>query len=162
MAAPLAPYTTVVAPDWIDCNGHMNLACHVLAFDRATDAALATLGLDAALRETHGNSVFVAETRVVYERELAVGAPLRIDTQILGHDDKRLLLFHTLHHATEGWLAACTEILLLHVNLGDRRVCAFPAAVAARLAAVAAAHAMLPQPAQAGRPVALRRRGPAS
>ncbi len=32
-------YETCVKPEWIDHNGHMNVAFFVLAFDEATDAA---------------------------------------------------------------------------------------------------------------------------
>ncbi|NJN47440.1 MAG: thioesterase-like protein, partial [Candidatus Competibacteraceae bacterium] len=36
MPKPLTLYQDVVPPEWIDYNGHMNVAYYVLAFDRAT------------------------------------------------------------------------------------------------------------------------------
>ena len=41
----------VVLPEWIDINGHMNVAYYVLAFDHATDAFFDYIGLDSAYRE---------------------------------------------------------------------------------------------------------------
>jgi acyl-CoA thioester hydrolase len=37
ITAPLSLHTGQVLPDWIDYNGHMNLAYYMLAFDHATD-----------------------------------------------------------------------------------------------------------------------------
>ena len=48
------PQTTLtVQPEWIDHNGHMNVAYYVLAFDVATDTVYETwgLGLDYPERE---------------------------------------------------------------------------------------------------------------
>ena len=56
--APLEIYRAVVEPDWIDYNGHMNVAYYVLVFDRATDAFLDYIGLDDALRAAAGSSTF--------------------------------------------------------------------------------------------------------
>lgn len=42
--APLRLYRDTVRPEWIDYNGHMNLAYYVVAFDLATDAFLDFLG----------------------------------------------------------------------------------------------------------------------
>jgi hypothetical protein len=43
--APLLPHNDTVRSEWIDFNGHMNVAYYVLAFDRATDRLLKHLGL---------------------------------------------------------------------------------------------------------------------
>ena len=41
---PLQIYRDKVRPEWIDYNGHMNVAYYVLAFDYATDAFFDHLG----------------------------------------------------------------------------------------------------------------------
>ena len=46
---PLQLHESVVQPEWIDYNGHMNVAFYVLAFDHATDAFLDHIGLDLSL-----------------------------------------------------------------------------------------------------------------
>ena len=43
--APLLLHSESVQPEWIDYNGHMNLAYYVLIFDHATDAFLDYIGM---------------------------------------------------------------------------------------------------------------------
>ena len=58
LATPLELYTDTVRPEWIDYNGHMNVAYFVLAFDYATDAFLEFLGMSAELRAERQVSTF--------------------------------------------------------------------------------------------------------
>ena len=149
--SPFDRYRGEVLPEWIDYNGHMNVAYYLLAFDHATDAFLDYLGLDAAHREACGGSTFAADIRLTYQREVAEGDRLRITSQLLGFDDKRLRFFNRMYHAEEGFLAATMESLSLYVDLNHRRVALMPERVRERLASVLAAHQALPLPAEAGR-----------
>ncbi|HRZ24495.1 MAG TPA: thioesterase family protein, partial [Candidatus Contendobacter sp.] len=79
--SPLCLYTSVALPEWIDYNGHMNVAYYVLAFDHATDAFTEYLGLGRDYQERQRCSTFVVETHVNYQRELVAGDPIRITTQ---------------------------------------------------------------------------------
>ena len=156
--APLDLQGEPVRPEWIDYNGHMNVAYYVLAFDHATDAFLDYLGLDEGHREENGGSTFAAESHVVYCREVAEGDPLRFTTQLIDFDGKRLRYFHRMYHETEGYLAATNELLSLYVDLERRRVAEMPEPILARLAAIREAQAGLPIPAEVGRGIALKRR----
>ena len=149
--APLDLYRAAVEPDWIDYNGHMNVAYYVLVFDRATDAFLDYLGLDEALREATGSSTFSVEAHITYQREVAQGDPLRFTTQLLGYDRKRIHYLHKMYHAEEGYLASTVEWMTLHVDLKIRKVAPLPPQVLARLAEIQAAHAGLEVPAEVGR-----------
>ncbi len=149
--APLELYRAVVEPDWIDYNGHMNVAYYVLVFDRATDSFLDYLGLDEALREASGSSTFSVEAHITYQREVAEGDPLRFTTQLLGYDRKRIHYLHKMYHANEGYLAATIEWMTLHVDLSIRKVAPLPPQVLARLAEVQRVHAGLETPAEVGR-----------
>lgn len=156
---PLALHRETVRPEWIDYNGHMNVAYYVLAFDHATDAFLDHVGLGLAYRQASNRSVFVLEAHVTYERELHEGDQLAVRTMVLGADDKRLHLFHEMVHGEAGWLAATNEMMILHVDLAARRSAPFPDEIAARLAGLAGEHADLPRPPQVGRAIGLHRRG---
>jgi acyl-CoA thioester hydrolase len=160
--APLALHREAVRAEWIDYNGHMNVAYYVLVFDHATDAFLDHLGLDGAYRAESGCSTFALESHLTYERELAEGDPLEITTQLLDFDERRIHFFHRMLHAGEGYLAATTELLSLHVDLGRRRAEPMSQSVLARLRVLGKAHARLPRPPQAGRAVGLRAGRPAS
>lgn len=156
--APLALFSEHVQPDWIDYNGHMNVAFYVLAFDHATDAFFDFVGLGEIYRETRNASTFAVESHVCYMRELHAGAPMRFTTQLLGHDNKRLHYFHRMYHGEEGFLAATLESLSLHVDMAKRRVTSMPDAVRARLDQVWVGHASLPLPDQAGNTISVPRK----
>ena len=147
-----------VQPEWIDYNGHMNVAYYELAFDHATDGLLdlVDLGLDYAGRSN--NSSFVLESHVTYARELALGDPLRFDLLFLDADEKRLHYFFEMHHAEEDYLAATSEQIAIHVSLESRRTEAFPEPVMRRLEALKSAHAAVPRPTQIGRVIGIRRK----
>jgi len=157
---PLDLHREVVRPDWIDYNGHMNVAFYVLAFDHATDAVFEYLQIGEDYRRRTGCSMFAMEVHVLYMAELKEGEPLRITTQILGADEKRLHFFHRMYHAGRGTQAACLEIMGLNVDLTARKAQPFPSDAYARLQRVAAAHAAMPRPAEAGRVMGLRAKPP--
>jgi acyl-CoA thioester hydrolase len=157
-AAPLDLHREVVRPEWIDYNGHMNVAFYVLAFDHATDTLFEHLGIGEAYRQATGCTMFALELHVLYQAEVKQGDPLRITTQLLGADDKRLHFFHRMYHAERGTQVACLDIVVLNVDMALRRGKPFPADAAVRLQAVMAAHAVLPRPAEAGRTIGLKAR----
>lgn len=45
MSRPIIEHEDVVRPEWIDSNGHMNLAYYVVVFDLATDKLYAALDI---------------------------------------------------------------------------------------------------------------------
>jgi acyl-CoA thioester hydrolase len=158
IAAPIDLHRETVRADWIDYNGHMNVAFYVLVFDHATDRLMDALGLDEAYRQRTGRSLFALEQHIVYLAELRERDRLRITCQLVDHDTKRLHFFHRMYHAERGYLAATTEILALHVDLSARRAREFPLEIMGRLARMAAAHAALERPEQAGRVIGLKKR----
>lgn len=151
--APFDQHRAVVLPEWIDQNGHMNVAYYVLAFDHATDVFFDYIGLDDDYRRQTGGSTFAVESYVTYQREVIEGDPLRITTQLLAYDSKRLHFFHQMFHAADGYLAATSEWLNLHVDLNIRRVAPMPEPIQERLAALWAKHKALAVPEEAGRSV---------
>ncbi len=161
IAAPLALYQTEVRPEWVDYNGHMNVAYYVLAFDFATDALFDFVGVgeDYGMRTDH--ALFAVEAHLTYQRELRAGEALRVTTQLLGFDDKRVHFAHRMFRAADGGLAATSEWLGLHVDRSARRATPLTADIAARLAAVRDAHADLPIPPEVGRAMSLGPRRPA-
>lgn len=155
---PLVCPTRPVEAAWIDYNGHMNMAYYSLAFDHALDHAYDLLGIgEAYVRETNC-SHFTLEAHVSYLREVKLGDPLRITWQLLDFDAKRLHFFEEMHHAEEGWLAATSEQLSIHVDLSERRSAPFPAALQDRFRAVLDRHGRLPRPPQAGHVIGIPRR----
>ncbi|HJU19068.1 MAG TPA: thioesterase family protein [Stellaceae bacterium] len=155
--APFARFEGEVLPEWIDANGHLNLAYYIVLFDRATDALFDALGIGLAYKDATNHGTFAAETHNLYERELLLGDRVQVTTQILGADHIRLHFAHEMFAAASGQRAATQELMYLHVDLAARRVVPFPPAVRERVVAAAAAHARLPRPNWVGRRIGMRR-----
>lgn len=156
------PHRETVRPEWVDYNGHMNVAYYVLVFDHGTDNVLDHLGIGRRYCESTGRSMFVVESHVTYEAEVLAGDGLRVTSRVLGCDGKRLHLFHAMHREKDGRLAATNELMFVHVDLGARRAAPFPDDARVRIEAAIAAQSAAPPPPQAGRAIALAAERPAS
>ena len=146
-----------VLPGWIDYNGHLNLAYYIVLFDQATDALFDALDLGLDYRRRRNLGTFVVETHIRYERELLVDERVRVTTQLLAADDKRLHIAHEMFRLDGGERCATQELLFLHVSLVTRRVVPFPPPLKARVEALFAAHSVLPRPDWVGRRVGMPR-----
>jgi acyl-CoA thioester hydrolase len=155
MATPFDSGTGEVLPAWIDSNDHMNLAYYIVLFDHATDAIYEAFGLGPDYKAATNCGTFAAESHNLYESELRLGDRVRMTTQVLGVDAKRLHLAHEMYRLDDGRRAAMQELMYLHVDLGLRKVVPWPADVRAKLDRFAAAHATLPVPDWVGRRIAM-------
>jgi acyl-CoA thioester hydrolase len=157
--APLELRQGVVRPEWLDYNGHMNVAYYVLAFDHACDSFLDHIGMTDTFRARPGGTTFAAEMHITYQREVVAGGPLRFTSHLLGFDKKRIHFILHMYHAQQGYLAATSEWLSLYVDLASRRVAAMPEEISSRLAAIYATHKEMPRPPEAGRTMSLGSKG---
>jgi acyl-CoA thioester hydrolase len=153
--APFVSSVMGIEPQWIDYNGHLNMAYYNVLFDRAVDEAYELLGLGPDYLERHKHSTVVAEMHVRYLRELRKDDPVRVTVQLLDYDAKRFHFFEQLYHATEGWMSATSESMTLHVDMTAKKVAPFPDSVMRALARMQAAHSRLPRPEAAGRRIAM-------
>jgi acyl-CoA thioester hydrolase len=159
-AEPLLTAQGRVLDEWLDHNGHMNVAYYLLVFDRATDHFHALLGKNADYIRRTRCSTFALEMHLTYERELLPDAPYRVFTQLVDADHKRIHMLHRMFHGTEGWLAATNESITMHIDMAERRSVPFPEEIAVRLERLQAAHADLPPDGHVGRRVGIRRKAP--
>lgn len=146
-----------VLPEWIDYNGHMNVAYYVLAFDRGVDEFMSQMGITPEYLETEKSSTFTLEMHINYLQELHLDDPIRLTCQLLDADSKRVHYFLRMFHAEAGYLAATSEQMMIHVSLERRRTCPFPPKVSEVIDQMMAAHKVLPFPDQAGRKIGIRR-----
>jgi acyl-CoA thioester hydrolase len=153
--APFLSSAMQIEPQWIDYNGHLNMAYYNVMFDRAIDEFWLELGIGPTYMKTRGGSTFTAECHVRYLREIHLGDPVQVSVLLLGADEKRLHTFEELRHASEGWLSATSENISVHIDIGLRKTAPFPPDIMARIAAVAKLHAAAPRPEGIGRRVAM-------
>jgi acyl-CoA thioester hydrolase len=155
---PLVVLREAVRPEWIDYNGHMNVAYYVLAFDHAADALFDAIGMDAAYRERTGFSTFALECHVVYKREVAAGDPLRFEVQMLDFDGRFFHYIAKMYHDRENWLAAACEWISCGVDMKTRKPAPLPPEIAKMFQALHDAHRALPKPPEAGRVIGIKRK----
>ncbi|TVR08368.1 MAG: thioesterase [Salinarimonadaceae bacterium] len=153
--APFVSSTMRIERDWIDYNGHLNLAYYHVLFDRALDEAFGLAGLGPEYVEERHASYFIAEAHTIYRRELRIEDTVRVTVQLIDFDDKRIHVYLEARHAAEGWLAACCEMMGLHVDTRERRVTPFPEEIRRNLEIMLAAHSRLPKPDSIGRAVGI-------
>jgi carnitine 3-dehydrogenase len=152
-AEPLRLHEARVLPEWIDYNGHMTEHRYLEVFGDTSTALLEHIGANAAYL-AQGFSYYTVETHIRHIREVTVGVKLDVTTQILGADDKRIHVFHSIL-TDGGTLLATAEQMLLHVDMKASRAVAASPAILAVLRPLAVAQAGLPLPGGAGRHIAL-------
>ncbi|MDX8351002.1 carnitine 3-dehydrogenase [Cognatiyoonia sp. IB215182] len=153
LSQPIVTVHRAVPLDWTDYNGHMNEARYLQAFGDATDRMMLLIGCDAEYIKT-GGSFFTAETHIRHLDEVHAGAVIRIETQVLLGEGKKMHLFHRMYEGTRE--LATGEHMLIHVSLETRRASAPARHLAEVLTKVAEAHAKLPKPDGGGKAVGVK------
>lgn len=143
-----------VKPEWIDYNGHLNMAYYSVLMDEAGDDAYPLLGFGPDYLAQTGCTTYVAEFHICYVRELHEGQKTYCTVQMLDYDEKRFHLFFELFHE-DGWLAATGEGVTLHVDQSGPKVTPFPPDILAKVKAMYEAQKDLPRPARAGRQIGI-------
>ena len=153
---PHSPLMEVEA-QWTDYNGHLNMAYYNVLFDRAADHGLSALGINLDYVQNRRLTIYTAEINVCYVRELHQGQKVYATFHLVDFDEKRLHVYQELHHE-DGWLAATSEVLSLHIDMSGPKVAPFPDDVMTNVKAMAAEHAKLEKPARVGRSIGIRRK----
>lgn len=148
-----------VLPEWIDYNGHLNMAYYSVLMDQCADQAYPHLGFGPDYRDRTGCTTYVAEFHICYLRELHEGDRVTSTFHLIDYDAKRFHIFQELWHS-DGWLAATGEALTLHVDQSGEapKVAPMPDDIMAKLAAMKDAQQDLPIPERAGRKIGIVRK----
>ena len=115
-----------VIKDWVDYNGHMNVAYYVLIFDVYGGEILMSsfnMGEDSA--KNTKKSTMVVESHITYNQELAEGDEVNVNLTYFDHDKKRLLYKLEMIHNEKKFLASTIEVLALYVDLDKRKASEF-------------------------------------
>jgi len=155
--APFKSAPLSIKPEWIDYNGHLNMAYYNVLMDNSSDQIFEALGLGETYRETTGFSTFSAEYHMHYHRELHLGDTVYSTFHLLDFDEKRFHFFQELYHV-DGWLSASGEGMGLHIDLSGPKVAPMPEHLLENMRKMHEAHQILEKPALAGRPMGIRRK----
>jgi carnitine 3-dehydrogenase len=142
-------HEVLVAPEWIDYNGHMTESRYLEVLADATDAFLRRIGIVGPYIDS-GRSYYTVETHIRHLGEARAGDRLYVTTRLLGHDAKRLHLFHELFRAPDDAAVATGEHMLLHVDRAAGATTPAAPELLAILDGIAQAQSQLAWPAAAG------------
>ncbi|MGC6484110.1 MAG: carnitine 3-dehydrogenase [Candidatus Puniceispirillales bacterium] len=143
--------------DWTDYNGHMTEFRYLDVFSQSTDKLLLWIGGGPAYVDT-GHSWYTIETHIRHLDEVAAGKPIRVRTQLVDHDEKRLHLFHEMTSVETGSLLATGEHMMMHVDMEAGRSSAMPEAMKALVDEIASRQKDWPKPDAAGARIGIRRK----
>ncbi|MEM9045998.1 MAG: thioesterase family protein [Pseudomonadota bacterium] len=159
-AKPIQTREQKVLPEWIDYNGHMNVAFYTMAFDKALDEVFdEVLGVGEEQACAQKMGPMALQSQLHYLAELKLGEAFNCEFQILEADHKRIHFFTVMRSLSNGGEAATYESISMNVDLIARRSAPYPDDAMARIQAVANAHAALPQHAKVGATIGIRRKG---
>ncbi len=153
----LEVYRGHVLPEWIDLNGHMNVAYYLLAFDHAVDKLWDRIGITADYVQETSGSTFAVESHVTWQRELQEAEPFIVTSQIIAFDEKRIHQFQRMYHADQHYLAATAEWMNLHVDLQTRRVSQWSRNTVNKLHELTAAQGDLTLPVEVGQRMQIKK-----
>lgn len=154
-ASPFKSAIMQIEPQWIDYNGHLNMAYYNVLFDRAIDQLWLELGIGPEYMKARNGSTFTAECHVRYLREIHFGDPVQVAVLLVAADEKRLHTFEELRHATEGWVSATSENMTIHIDMAARKVAPFPADIHTRIQHVLDLHNAVARPEGIGRKITM-------
>ena len=125
-----SPYKTrnqKVLPEWIDYNGHMNVAYYTLAFDKALDFFFEdVLGIGPTFVEKNKEGPFALKASYNYFSELLEEESFFVDISILDFDSKRVHVFGEMRKDKSLELSAVFETVLMNMDLSARTVKQYP------------------------------------
>lgn len=156
---PLKMAPQKVLSDWIDYNGHMNVAYYTLAFDHAFDDFLENwIGVGVSFVEKSRLGPMALQSQTCYLSELMEDEPFHVEVLLLDFDPKKMHIFGSMISDKTGALAATYESVSMCVDLDLRKSAPYPDWTFQRLERLKAAQAGLERPAQVGRPLGLSKR----
>ncbi len=152
---PFISKPMAVEEQWLDFNGHLNMAFYNVLFDRGVDQIFEQLGFGPEYRTRTGNTTFSAEFHLCYLRELHLGDQVTASFQLLDHDAKSFHFYQKLTHS-DGWVSATGEGIGLHIDQSGPKVAPMPDDILARFQSLKTAHNTLPRPDRVGRVMGIR------
>ena len=145
-----------VLPEWIDYNGHMNVAYYTLAFDEALDDFLNEIGIGESHVRSSQNGPYALQANYHYLNELLEGEQFRVRIYLVDVSNK---CFHSaMEIFNEKDLSVCAvcEQITMNVDLKRRKSNNYPDWVREKFDMMLGSQNDEQLPAQIGKPIGLR------
>ncbi len=144
-------------PEWIDYNGHLNMAYYNVLFDNAYDGICDAVGIGENYARERRFTTYTGEIHLRYIRELHLNHLVYATFQLIDYNEKCMHMYQELRHK-DGWLAATCEGMSLHVDMAGPKVAPYPDDIFENVRHLAQRHAHLPRPEGVGRKIEIRRK----
>ena len=152
-------YTQVdVRDEWLDYNGHVNVAYYLIAFEHGLEDLKCAYGLDEQYRAREKRSTVALENHLTYQNEAMQGDSLRIESRVLATDGKRMHFCQAMYR--DSTLLATQEVISLSFDLAARRSSPFAPTLLANIQRMLEQSANLPKPSWIGRTISLNSKRP--
>ena len=122
-----------VKEDWIDYNGHMNMAYYVQCFEESSDFLLEQMGLGYRYAIEERKGVFVIKCEINYRKEINLHENFIISLEELVCKGKKLIVGLKMFN-TNNETIADYKILNLNVDLETNKSSVFSPKIIAQLA----------------------------
>ncbi len=120
--SPFKTKNQKVLPEWIDYNGHMNVAYYTLAFDKSLDFFFEDiLGIGPTYVSKVSKGPFALKASYHYFSELLVSEDFYVDLSVVDFDLKRVHICGEMKKVPSGELSAVFETVLMNVDLKNRK-----------------------------------------
>ena len=124
----------VVRPEWIDNNGHMNIAYYTLAFDLAFDQLLEEqLGMSHATMKDLQLGPFALQNHYSYQAELRESDVFYTTMGVLDYNHKCMHLYGEMYRGSDDVLSATWEGLTVNVSHVSRKTEPYPTQIMERI-----------------------------
>ncbi len=127
LSSPFRTKNQTVLGEWIDYNGHMNVAYYTLAFDKALDFFFEdVLNFGPSFAKKNKAGPFALKASYNYFSELLESESFFVDISILDFDSKRVHVFGEMRKDKSLELSAVFETVLMNMDLSARKVKQYP------------------------------------
>jgi len=152
-------YSAKIQEEWLDYNGHMNVAYYVLVFDQAEEQFFKNIGLGELVAKETNISWMVLENHITYDDEVSLDQEVAINIRVVDHDTKRLHLYlEMVTEGEDGYLTSTLEQMVICADLNQRKSTEFPAEVRKNIETFVQAQPSFDISERLGRTIGIRRK----
>jgi acyl-CoA thioester hydrolase len=157
LLVPFKSKNRKVLKEWIDNNGHMNVAYYTLAFDEAIDEFLEDdVGVGPSFIKRHDQGSYALQTQYRYLAELILNDGFLVTIFVADFTPKRMHLILKMVDQMNQTIFATCETIMVNVNLENRKSCEYPEFVQIKLQKLYNASENLRLNTTIGHPIGLR------
>ena len=147
-----------VLEEWLDYNGHMNVAFYTLAFDKSLDIFLEDfLGIGETHAHENNQGPFVVQAHYHYLNEMKINEKFNVRLFVVDCDKNKMHLCLEIYSLLQEKVISVVEQVLINVNLKIRKSEPYPPWAFERLVKLKNTHKNASLPSAFGKSIGLKK-----